>query len=142
MKKYFIFFAFILSNCFFSQEYKEVSVTDSLAEKYPERNENAVVVAKIFTESQISKDAVSKVIKRKFKGVDLKTLTKEKVNLVITYYRTHYLWILIDNSFQNFTNEELETISKNINDKKSKELLIKKFRLIEKQCIKKFESEF
>ena len=142
MKKFSIFFFLFLSILIFSQDIKELSIQDSLSLKYPDRRKNSVTIGEIFYKSEASKKAVSQIISKKFSGYDFKTVTKNDIEIAKTYYKLHFMWILIDKSLMNFTNDEIDEIERKISNKKTDNPLIQKFRSIEKECIEKFQREF
>lgn len=142
MKKFSIFFFLFLSIFIFSQDIKELSIQDSLSLKYPDRKKLSITIGEIFYKIEASKKAVSQILSKKFSAYDFKTVTKNDVEIAKTYYKLHFMWILIDESLMNFTNDEIDEIKRKISNKKTDNPLIQKFRSIEQECIEKFQREF
>jgi hypothetical protein len=142
MKKFSIFFFLFLSIFIFSQDIKELSIQDSLSLKYPDRKKVSITIGEIFYKSEASKKAVSQILSKKFSAYDFKTVTKNDVEIAKTYYKLHFMWILIDNTLMNFTDDEIDEIKHKISSKKTDHLLIQKFRDVEQKSIEKFQREF
>lgn len=142
MKKTIIIFFLLIINFTFSQSLKAVSIQDSLSVKYPDRKKMDSEIGKIYLKSEISQKAVADLIKKKLSIYDPRKLKRKDVDLAITYYRVHYLWIFIDQTLTNFTDSEINQIESEISDKNADNVLIQKFRDIEKKVIGKFQKEF
>ena len=142
MNKFLLVFFVFISNICFSQELKLLNIQDSISQKYPGREEATKKIDDIVKGSKVSKNSISKVITKKIPLSKLGSLPEDKFELVISYFRNHYVWILIDNSLKNFTDEEITEISEKFVNKGIKDPLLKRFREIEKQSVAKFESEF
>lgn len=136
-----VFVLFIGSICF-SQELKLLNIQDSISRKYPERNEAVNKIDNLVKVSKVSKNSLVKVITKKIPLSKLGSLPDDKFGLVISYFRNHYVWILLDNTLKNFTDEEITEISEKFVKGGNKVPLLKRFREIEKQSVAKFESEF
>lgn len=142
MNKILIVFFFFIGTICFSQELILLNIQDSISQKYPERNEAVNKIDNLVKVSKLSKNSLVKVITKKIPLSKLGSLPDDKFGLVISYFRNHYVWILLDNSFKNFTDEEITEISEKFVKGANKDPLLKRFREIEKQSIAKFESEF